>query len=342
MKVKLIAALIAASAVSMAPAANAEVKVSTKGGLKVSSGDYKFEFGGRIQYDYNRSEENGVVDEDDFDLRRGRVFFKGNVTKDWHFKTNFDTDGKTQDLYLRYKGWGNAAVLTIGNQHQPFTLSQLVSSKDVSISERSGIVERFLIGRRESVQLHGDVNNLHYALGLFKEDGTDEDNGYAARVAYAPFKSDTGVVHLGASYKDTEAQDAFGVELGAVTGPLHFQAEYFDGQEPGDIGEVDVDGFYAQVGYVLTGETRPYKKGTFKRVKPNSKSGAWELVARYEDGDGSFGDVELGDTDASVTSLGVNYYLNNNVRINASYMDGESNVSEDDGNELRVRFQLVF
>lgn len=342
MKVKLIAALIAASAITAAPAANAEVKVSTKGGLKVTSGDYKFEFGGRIQYDYNRAEGNGVVDEDDFDLRRGRVFFKGNVTKDWHFKTNFDTDGNTQDLYLRYKGWGKAAVLTIGNQHQPFTLQQLISSKDVSISERSGITERYLIGRRESVQLHGDIDNLHYAVGLFKEDGADEDNGFAARVAYAPYKSDYGVIHLGASYKSTEEQDALGIEFGAVSGPVHFQAEYFDAQEQDDVTETDVDGFYAQVGYVITGETRPYKKGTFKRIKPKSKSGAWEVVARYEDGDGNFGDVELGTTDASVTSLGVNYYLNNNVRINASYMDGESNVNDDDGNEFRVRFQLVF
>ena len=61
---------------------------------------------------------------------------------------------------------GNAAVVTIGKQHQPFTLEQLISSKDVSISERSGITERYLIGRREGVQLHGDVDKLHYAVGF--------------------------------------------------------------------------------------------------------------------------------------------------------------------------------
>ncbi len=357
MKTKLMAAFIAATAIAatamVSSSANAEVKVSTKGGLKVESGDYKFEFGGRIQYDYNRSEKNGEVDEDDFDLRRGRVYVKGNVSKDWHYKVNFNVDGSgAEDLYLRYTGWGKAAVVTIGNQHQAFTLEQLISSKDVSISERSGITERYLIGRREGVQLQGDIDRLHYAVGFFTEEGRDEDNGFAGRIAYAPYKTDAGVIHLGASYKNTEEQDALGLEFGAVTGPLHFQAEYFDADEvssveddvTGTISEFEngIDGFYVQAGYFLTGETRGYKKGTFVRPTPSSKSGAWELVARYSDGDGDFGDVELGRTDASVTALGVNYYLSKNVRINASYMDGSSNISDDDGNEFRVRFQITF
>ena len=88
MKLKLIAALIAASAFS-ATNANAEVKVSTKGGLKVSSGDYSVQVGGRIQYDYNRSELNGEVDEDDFDARRARLFVKGNVAKDWEYTVSY-------------------------------------------------------------------------------------------------------------------------------------------------------------------------------------------------------------------------------------------------------------
>lgn len=342
MKTKLIAALVAAS-VMASTNANAEVKVSTKGGLKVSSGDYKIQIGGRIQYDYNRSEKNGEVDEDDFDVRRGRLFVKGNVGKDWGYKVNWNVDGEGfEDLYLQYKGWGKGAVVTVGNQHQAFTLSQLISSKDVGISERPGVVERYLIGRREGVSLTGNIDKLHYQVGVFKEDGKDEDNGFAGRVAYAPIKSDNSTLHLGFSYKDTEEQDAFGLEAAAVTGPFHIQAEYFDAEElDNGIGN-DIDGFYVQAGYVITGETRPYKNGTFKKIKPAKKSGAWEVTARYENGDGGFGDIELGDTDAKSYALGLNYYVNNNVRINASYQDGESNVSDDDGNEFRVRFQVAF
>ena len=92
----------------------------------------------------------------------------------------------------------------------------------------------------------------------------------------------------------------------------------------------------------MTGESRPYKGGAFKRVKPESKSGAWEVVARYEDGDGSHSDIELGSTDASAFTVGVNWYAHKNLRFGVNYTDGESNLNNDDGNELRVRFQLTF
>ncbi len=343
MKIKLIAFFALTNMLLMAHA-NAEVNVTTKGGLKVTSGDYEIKIGGRIQYDYNRSELNGETDEDEFDARRARLFVSGNVGDDWTYKVNFNVDGEGfEDLYLRYGGFGKGAVVTVGNQHQPFTLSQLISSKDVGISERPGIVERYLIGRRESVQLHGNFDRLHYAVGVFTEEDSDDANGVAGRVAYAPLKSDRNTVHLGFSYKDTEEQDGFGLEAAAVAGPFHIQSEFFSADEFSDDGsEEEIDGFYVQAGYVITGEKRPYKNGTFKRIKPNSKAGAWEVVARYEDGDGGFGDVELGNTDASSFALGVNYYANDFVRINASYQEGDSNINDDDGSEFRVRFQVAF
>jgi len=352
MKFNLLAAILSASLI-VSTVANAQVEVKTDGGLSVTSGDFEIEIGGRIQYDYNRSELNGEVDEDDFDARRARLFVSGSVGDDWDYKINWNVDGDGfEDLYLRYNGFGSGAVLTLGNQHQAFTLSQLISSKAVGISERPGIVERYLIGRREGVQLHGNLDKLHYAVGFFKEDGTNEDNGFAGRVTYAPIHTDTSLLHLGASIKQTEEQDAIGIELAGFNGPIHFQAEYFDADEVvaiedenGDvIGDFDesINGFYVQAGYVFTGETRPYKGGTFSQIKPNGDGGAWELVARYENGDGGFGDIELGNTDATAYALGLNYYYNDNIRINGSYQWGDSNISNDDGNEIRVRFQVHF
>ena len=344
MKSRLITSLLAAFVLATSTA-NAEVKVSTKGGLKVTSGDYEVKIGGRIQYDYNRSELNGETDEDEFDARRARLFVSGNVGDDWSYKVNFNVDdeGGFEDLYLRYSGFGKGAVVTIGNQHQPFTLSQLISSKDIGINERPGIVERYLIGRREGVQLHGNFDRLHYAVGWFTEDDSDDQNGVAGRIAYAPIKGDRNLVHLGLSVRDTEEQDAFGLEAAAVVGPFHIQGEFFSADEfDGVGGEQDIDGFYVQAGYVLTGEIRPYKNGTFKKIKPIRKGGAWEIVARFEDGDGGFGDIELGDTDATSYALGVNYYANDFIRVNASFQEGDSNVSDDDGSEFRVRFQVAF
>ena len=340
MKIKLIAALIAASAVSVAPAANAEVKVSTKGGLKVSSGDYKFQFGGRVMYDFNKSELNGETDENDFDLRRGRLYAKGNIAKDWAFKSQFNVDGGGfEDLYIRYTGFGKGANITIGNQKMPFGLEELTSSKDISILERSAITERYAVGRAEGIQLHGKAGgNSTYAIGVFTDDEKDADVGFAARYTTA-FKGDNSLVHLGVAYKDINEDSALGIEGAFASGPFHVQAEYVDGEEGSND---DLSGYYLQAGYILTGESRPYSGGKFKRVKPEGKGGAWEVVARYEDGDGNHSDIELGSDDASAFTLGLNWYAHKNVKLGVNYTDGESNTSDDDGSEFRVRFQLTF
>ncbi len=343
MNTKLIAATFAACTL-LTTNVQAEVKISTKGGLKVTSGDYKFQVGGRIMYDYNRAEENGVVDEDAFEARRTRLYVKGTVAKDWQFKTQYNTDGSgVEDLYLRYTGFGKGAVVTVGNQQQPFGLELLTSSKDISVLERTAATELFTVGRAEGVVLSGKFDgNQTYAAGLYFDDvdpnDTGEEAGFAARYTIAPLKTDNSLVHLGAAYRDIDDTEALGLEVAAVSGSFHVQAEYFDG----DFGDESLSGQYVQVGYILTGETRPYSGGKFKRVKPASQGGAWEVVARYEDGDGDFGDIELGETDATAYTVGVNWYAHNNVRFGLNYTDGEDENSDDEGEEIRLRAQLTF
>lgn len=386
MNIKLIAALAAAFALSTTTA-QAQVKVSTKGGLKVTSGEHEFKFGGRLQYDYNRAELNGIVDEDNFDVRRARLFASGNLSKAWSFKSQFNLDGdggddNIEDLYLRYKGWGSQAILTIGNQKQPFGLEELTSSKDISVLERSALTELFAVGRAEGVQLQGRLksNNQTYGVGFFFDDtspeGADGENageefGLAARYTIAPIQTDTTLLHLGIAYRlnevddldvgDFSLEDAIGLEVAAVVGPFHIQAEFFDGDivagTPFGDADQGVDGFYIQAGYVLTGELRPYSGGSFKRINPGRKGGAWEIVARFEDGNGDFSDIELGDQvpefdpsigdfvnqESSAYTIGVNYYAHKNVRLGVNFTDGDEDAGgSDDGEEIRVRFQFTF
>ena len=342
MKIKLITGLIAASALIASPA-QAEVKVSTNGNLKVTSGESSIQVGGRLMYDYNRSELNGEVDEDQFDDRRARLYAKGNFNKDWAYKAQFNLNGSGfEDLYLRYLGWGKGAQLTIGNQRLPFGLEDQTSSNDISILERSAITEQYAVGRVESIQLHGESGNSTYGLMLFSDDVNEDEQGeefgFAGRYTIAPVKTDNSLVHLAAAYYDIDDNSAFGLEAAAVSGPFHIQAEYMDGEFSNE----DKDGFYVQAGYVFTGEVRPYKGGKFKRISPNAKTGAWEAVVRYETGDGNFSDIELGRTEASAYTIGLNWYAHKNVRIGVNYTDGESDVNDDDGNEFRVRFGFAF
>ena len=345
MNIKLITAFIVATVVA-ASNASADVKVSTKnGGLKISSGESTIHIGGRLMYDYNRSERNGIVDEKQFDDRRARLYVKGNVTDNWAYKLNFNIDGSGfEDAYIQYKGFGKAAKVTIGSQRQPFGLQDQTSSNDISILERSAMAELFAPGRSEGVQLSGDLgHNVYYGLGAFFEDvdasEKGEELGLAGRLTWAPIKTDQNVLHFGlACFDNGSESDAFGLEVALVSGAFHIQAEYDDGTINGN----DLSGYYLQAGYILTGESRPYKAGKFKRVKPASTSGAWEVVARYEDGDGDYSDIELGQTDASSYALGVNYYANSNIRIGVNYTEGEDNINGDDGSEFRVRFGLAF
>jgi len=319
--------------------------VSTKGGIKIGSTDRKYsvKVGGRIMYDYNRAELNGVADEDQFDLRRGRIFFKGNVGNDWSYKSQFNVNGSgPEDLYIRYKGF-DAVDVTVGRQKMPFGLEELTSSKDISMLERSAATEAYVIGRADGVVLFGQQGDITYALGAYGEDSAAdpnlEDFGYAARVTAALINEGDTVLHMGAAYRALEGDNSvLGFELAGVLGPLHAQAEFFDADQAG----VETDAYYVQVGYVLTGETRPYKAGKFKRVKPTGNNGALELVLRYEDGEADYGDIELGSDDASAYGIGLNWYVTNAVKIGVNYTDGDSNTNDDEGEEFRTRFQLTF
>ena len=361
MSKKYLGLALAISAASAAQAGNVttsgeDLVIDTDSGIKVKVSDNSasFQLGGRLQWDYDatQSDDNGV-DTTDFDVRRARLYAKGHFG-DWAYKAQFnvaESDGKkggdAEDLYIRYLGFGSAATVTIGKQKEPFGLEQLTSSKDISALERSAMSERYTPGRSGGIQLSGKGDNWTYGIGYFEAngDGSDDFNNTAvtARGTVAPIQTNNMVVHLGAGYStrdaDTQAGevDKFNLELAGASGPFHAQAEYFDSEE----GQVDVDGYYVQLGWIITGESRPYKAGAFKRVKPASPKGAWEVVARFEDGDGKYSDVGLATTDGKQTTLGVNYYANKNVRLGMSYMDGEE-ANGASGDEVRARLQYAF
>jgi phosphate-selective porin OprO/OprP len=130
----------------------------------------------------------------------------------------------------------------------------------------------------------------------------------------------------------------FGAEAATVIGPFSMQSEYIasmvdtNGPKQGT-NRSDEDlffsGFYVQASYFLTGEVRPYKTstGTFDRIRPlknfrqDGGWGAFEIATRYsyldldDDGYGSASRGELSDW-----TLGLNWYLNPNVRLMFNYI----------------------
>jgi phosphate-selective porin OprO/OprP len=372
MKMKLLTTATSVLALAIAAQVNAgtvtskgdDIVISTKSGLKVATadGDKSFAVGGRIQWDYANIDVNGENVINDTYIRRARVFFKGH-NGDWAYKAQYNLDdnrgilkrkgGVVEDLYIRYTGFGKAANITVGKQKAPFGLEQLTSSKDITSLERSASTSLFTAGRHVGLQLHGTTGMFSYGIGAFEADKeivdsdgeffdrADDDSASIAavgRVTAAPINEDGSVLHFGVGFieapddsQNFRLKDVYNLEVAGVAGPFHFQAEYFDG--------TDADSYYAQAGWVLTGESRPYKKGVFKRIKPSSDSGAWELVARYNDGSGDFG--ELGDVEAKSYLFGANYYTGS-VRIGANYTQMDQDSTGDDADIFQVRIQYVY
>lgn len=125
-----------------------------------------------------------------------------------------------------------------------------------------------------------------------------------------------------------ESQTTYAVEAAAAFGPGFVQAEFANstlGQLSGT-SDMDVTSYYVQGSWFVTGETKPYKKdrGTFGTPKPKGEKGAWEVTARYdviENGD--LTGIALSEPEVTQLTLGVNWYLNSNLRLMLNYSMGE-------------------
>jgi len=207
--------------------------------------------------------------------------------------------------------------------------------------------------------------------------------GFGARVTYAPLVSEGSVVHVGLSYdaasfrlatsplpagpgssdisataagrngpkflllaKGYEKQNTLDVELAGAFGPAFVQAEYAKAKyQDGNLtADSDVDSYYVQASFFVTGETKPYKaaNGTFGNPKAkNIDLGAIELKARYDHAKAK--DV-VGEPEASTVSFGANYYLNPNVRFMLDYNLGKTEKAgvDDKPKALVARAQFTF
>jgi len=201
------------------------------------------------------------------------------------------------------------------------------------------------------------------AVGSGGSEASDEFN-VAARGTFVPFMQDkthlasigAGVWYRNALDKSTRIrqrpgifrsgnssfQDAnFGIggvdSLGfnaeglIVYGPFNLQAEYSRLDVDTSAGDADLDGYYAEAGWFLTGESMNYDagKGQFGSVKPKGivgkgGIGAWQIAARYDvldlnDAVDVLG-VGAGGEQRSF-SAGLNWYVNNNMRFMLDYIN---------------------
>ena len=234
---------------------------------------------------------------------------------------------------------------------------------------------------------YGDCWNLYggaFTAGIADAGTDDEDWGFGSRGMFVPLNEKTRVFGIGASaiYRNFQGDSDLrirarpGAHVSGTrlvdTGELvnarrnlmmiaegtfvwdrfHAQGEYLRSWISRRRGRQNVvfDSWYVQAGVFLTGESRNFdiKSGKYKRPKPESSWGAWEIAVRFDGIDLTDGDVR-GGRQRDITG-GLNWWVNQNVmfRFNYIYADADPNSGVSLGDEseqthaFSARAQVVF
>ncbi|MBF0439587.1 MAG: hypothetical protein HQL93_10760, partial [Magnetococcales bacterium] len=206
--------------------------------------------------------------------------------------------------------------------------------------------------------------------------GRAERFGWSGRAAVRPFIQDGGekILHLGGNYMHRQLQSeevdgvykisvrpeahfvdykylttkskldnvdgitTWGLELAGKWDRFYAQAEYMKNtaERYGGKTDAEMDGWYAQVSYFLTNDSRPYNlsDAEFGAVKPNEKMGAVEIAIRYSTLDlNDSGAGVMGGGSESIT-VGLNWYVNNNLILRTNYI----HVNNDDNAGVLAKY----
>ncbi len=292
-----------------------------------------------------------------------------------------------KDVFIEINHLPVIKNLKIGHYKEPFGLEQLTSSKYITLMERS-LTEAFVPGRNTGLMMHRNLlgARMHLAAGTFINTG-DFGNGlmnkghmhFTGRVTglplYGPNKK--RYIHIGAAithrqpnranvtYKSkpeshlapsfvdagpviVERQTHYSGEVAIGWDQFSFQGEYMqaDYEEKDQSG--NYEGYYGKIGFLLTGENRPYDlvDASFDRLNPknnfNPQEGTWgafELAGRYSELDLTSSLKE----NAAINNItaGMNWYMSPSVRIMFNYVLADHQ-NYDQTHIYQLRFQVDF
>lgn len=202
------------------------------------------------------------------------------------------------------------------------------------------------VGRAGFLAATSDDYNLHLgASGTYVFSTVDQGQGatpqHPLRFRDRPEIRVDSVRLVDTGALDAEHANAYGLEFGGNWKNFYLQGEHFwyDVERPqaAALPDPDFAGYYLQGSWILTGERRRYNPvtGSFQNPRPmvpfSSKGGmgAFELAARYSRMNLNFmeglegtapvpGAVRGGDQ--SITTLGLNWFPNPNVKVMLNYL----------------------
>lgn len=252
---------------------------------------------------------------------------------------------------VSYTRWGDAYNLAAGvfgdsanNAAQPVACDNSVSPKK-SCNESWGYSARFVFA-----PLHAVGDTLSLGVSAYWRDPVTDS--WRVRARPNSHVTSTRLVDTG-SIAGVEAVAAVGLEASLTKGPLSLQAEYNQQMLSRTQGAKDAEfnGWYVYGSYVLTGETRPWDmpSATYGRISPKGDNysdtgGAWEVALRVDQLDVDDAGAGIAGGDIKTTTVGLNWYANNNVKfmLNLIQVQSEKSGLSDDPTIVQARAQVAF
>lgn len=275
---------------------------------------------------------------------------------------------------VTYSGFSNVEIAG-GQLSEPFSLESATSSSDTTFMER-GLPNAFSPPSNLGIRISATpAKELYLQVGGYKEDHNNLNNlkqSITGRVAYAPINTKSWTQHFGTmvshrllndnrqrfraraesslppawfttgTIKDVDKVVLSGFETATVWGSASLQAEYEQASISNDDTDQKqlIDGYYVFASWFLTGESRPYKEGSFDSIKPNNDCGAWEVAVRKS----AINDKINNGEKLSDITLGLNWYINKNARLMMNYVYANHKKGSVHGNAriYQMRGQIEF
>lgn len=212
---------------------------------------------GYTQVRYRVRDDNN----DTFDIRRARLTLKGDISKRFSYKLQYEFGGTHQKLLDAELGYefNPHFKLTAGQFKIPFSQENLVSSAKLDTINRSRVVEALIArskdvlgnqnGRDIGVKIGGsfwqasDNYLFDYTVGVFNGSGINtsdlnEQKDFIGRLIFHPIKD----FSVGASYYEgkytlsnsrfrKDERDRVGAEFAYVHDPISLKGEYITGND---------------------------------------------------------------------------------------------------------------
>ncbi|SDR79700.1 phosphate-selective porin OprO and OprP [Polaribacter sp. KT25b] len=265
-----------------------------------------------------------------------------------HFRESFSMETTTTSRYVNFI--------------ERSLMSKFAPSRQLGF-QANYIKDTYLLSGGVHFNNQGSFEEVEWSQDANKDYGTDEGYSFTGRAVFRPILDADKVIHIGvaASYRtpktdlevpnsyrfstrsisnvnrkkyldtddilNVENNTIYNVELAGAYKNMMFQSEYIgnDISRTNGLSNVNLNGFYAQAGILLSGGKYNYNKneGEFTQVSLGSKKGELEAAFRFDYIDLNDQNAEIYGGSANAYTLGLNYHFNYNVKfmLDYSYLD---------------------